>query len=110
MLSNFITTDIQRQCLIVTHTVPHDLIMSEVLTEFPAAVRIYGTECVAGRAPKIALKWAQGLDGAPHPGFGDSGTIRAGGADRNPRRPSAILAGIESGHRAGPENAKGTFF
>ena len=62
------------------------IFMSEVLTEFPAAVRISGTECAAGRAPKIAQKWAQGLDGAPHPGCSDSGTIRAGRTGRNPRR------------------------
>ena len=52
--------------------------MSEVLTEFPAAVQIYGTECVAIRAPKIALKCALGMNGAPHLAFGGSGTIRAG--------------------------------
>ena len=64
----------------------YKIIMSEVLTEFPAAVRISGTACAAARAPKIALKWALGLDGAPHPGCSDSGRIRAGRTGRNPRR------------------------
>ena len=54
------------------------LVMSEVLTEFPAAVQIYGTECVAIRAPKIGQSGASGGRRAPQLAFGDSGTIRAG--------------------------------
>ena len=65
---------------------PTPIIMSEVLTEFPAAVQIYGTECVADRAPKIGQSRASGQRRAPQLAFGDSGTIRAGRTGRNPRR------------------------
>ena len=58
--------------------------MSEVLTEFPAAVQIYGTECVAARAPKIWQSGASGRRRAPHLAVGDSGTIRAGRAGPEP--------------------------
>ena len=63
--------------------------MSEVLTEFPAAVQISGTKCAADRAPKIGQSGARGRRRAAHPGFDrfdDSGTIRAGRTGRNPRR------------------------
>ena len=60
--------------------------MSEVLTEFPDAVQISGTECAADRAPKIGQSCARGLNGAAQLAFGDSGTIRAGRTGRNPRR------------------------
>ena len=60
--------------------------MSEVLTAFPDAVQIYGTESFADRAPKIGQSCARGQRRAAELEFGDSGTIRAGRTGRNPRR------------------------
>ena len=60
--------------------------MSEVLTEFPAAVQIYGTACIAGRAPKIGRRGGKSQKRAAQLALRDSGTIRAGRTGRNPRR------------------------
>ena len=61
-----------RPCL--TDTV----VMSEDLTEFPAAVQALRNDKRRGRAPGLGLAAQRGLINAPRPARHRSGTIRAG--------------------------------
>ena len=84
--------------------------MSEVLTEFPAAV-----QALRNDKRRIGGPWARARSAARSDKCPPTCTVAfrdvSRWADgRNPRRPSAIPARIESGHRAGPETSPGTFF